>query len=160
MAELPSWDTALTFLFFLGLVAAAALFGGQWGAGQWYRELDKPSWTPPGWLFGPAWAVLYIMIAAAGFLVWQTLHEKRALLLGLWGAQLGLNALWSYIFFGRKELGLGLLEMMGLWLAIAAFIVFAWPVNPRAATLFMPYRAWSLNAAIWRRNPAQVSTSR
>lgn len=162
MAGLPSWvsDTLPTFLVFLGLVAAAAFFGGQWGAREWYRQLDKPSWTPPGWLFGPVWSLLYVMIAAAGLLVWQTPHESRPLLLGLWGAQLVLNALWSYVFFGRKELGYGLLEMMTLWLAIAAFIVMAWPVNQTASLLFMPYLAWisfaaALNAAIWLRNPAQ-----
>lgn len=162
MAGLPNWmtDALPTFLVFLGLVAAAAFFGGQWGAQGWYRNLDKPRWTPPGWLFGPVWLLLYAMIAAAGFLVWQTEHPARSLLLGLWGAQLILNALWSYVFFGRKELGFGLVEIMGLWLAIAAFIVVAWPVKQTAAILFMPYLAWvsfaaALNASIWLRNPVR-----
>jgi len=157
---MPSWISynMLTFILFLALVAAAAFFGGQWGARSWYNGLSKPRWTPPGWLFGPVWTLLYVMIAVAGMLVWNTPHENRALLLALWGAQLVLNGLWSYIFFGRRDLGLGLVEIMALWLSIAAFVVVAWPVNPLAAILFLPYLAWvsyaaALNAAIWRRNP-------
>ena len=156
---MPSWVSydMLTFILFLALVAGAAFFGGQWGAGEWYRRLSKPSWTPPSWLFAPAWTLLYVLIATAGFLIWNTGHESRTLLITLWGVQLMLNALWSYVFFGRKELGLALAELSALWLSIAAFTVVAWQVNQTASILFMPYLAWvsfagALNAIIWRRN--------
>ena len=159
---MPDWISTdlLSFFAFLGAVAAAAAFGGQWGAGPWYNALSKPSWTPPNWLFPVAWSVLYIMVAVAGWLVWRTPHPDQPLLLGLWAAQLFFNALWSYIFFGRKNLGLALAELGLLWLSIAAFTVLAWPVEPTAALLFVPYLVWvsyagALNASIWHRNAVQ-----
>lgn len=160
---MPSWVSydMLTFILFLTLVAGAAFFGGQWGANDWYRALSKPRWTPPSWLFPPVWTLLYVLIAIAGTLAWNTDHQSRTLLLALWGGQLALNALWSYIFFGRRDLAMGLAEIAALWLFIAGFIVLAWPVNQMAALLFMPYLAWvsyaaALNASIWRRNAVQA----
>jgi tryptophan-rich sensory protein len=151
----------LPFAVFVGLVIAAAAFGGQWGAGPWYNTLSKPGWTPPNWLFPIAWTVLYLMIAVAGWLIWETPHPSRTVLLAVWGGQLLLNAVWSYIFFGRKEIGLALAELSALWLLIAIFVVLAWPVNQEAALLFLPYLVWvsyagALNAAIWHRNPVKA----
>jgi tryptophan-rich sensory protein len=105
--------------------------------------------------------LLYTLMAIAGFLVWNTPHENRTVLLALWGAQLVLNALWSYIFFGARDMRLALFDIGALWLAIAAFIVTAWPVNELAAILFMPYLVWvsyatALNANIWLRNRSAV----
>jgi tryptophan-rich sensory protein len=119
--------------------------------------LSKPSWTPPNWAFPVAWTVLYLMIAIAGWLIWATPHEERSLLLALWGGQLFLNAAWSYIFFGRKDIAVALLDIAALWGLIAAFIYLAWDVNQRAAWLFLPYLLWvsyaaALNAAISARN--------
>ena len=159
---MPSWMSSnmLTFILFLALVASAAFFGGQWGAGPWYRTLSKPSWTPPDWLFPAVWTLLYVLIAIAGWLVWDTDGANRPVLLTLWAAQLVFNALWSYIFFGRRDMRLALLDIVALWLAIGAFIVLAWPVNQLAAMLFVPYFVWvsyamALNATIWMRNPAR-----
>jgi tryptophan-rich sensory protein len=159
MTELIS-SAPFSFAVFVGLVIAAAAFGGQWGAGPWYNALSKPDWTPPNWLFPVAWTVLYLMMAVAGWLIWETPHPSRPMLLTVWGAQLLLNALWSYIFFGRKDIGFALAELSGLWVLIAIFVVLAWPVNREAALLFLPYLSWvtyagALNAAIWRRNPAR-----
>ncbi len=150
----------LSFAVFVGLVIAAAAFGGQWGADPWYRALSKPSWTPPDRLFPIAWTLLYLMIAIAGWLTWETAYESRNLLLGLWGAQLVANAVWSYIFFGRKEIALAFFDIAVLWLLIAAFILLGWDVNQRASLLFVPYLIWvtyagALNASIWRRNPVR-----
>jgi len=99
------------------------------------------------------------MIAISGWLVWTTPQENRSLLIGLWAAQLVLNAGWSYIFFGRHEMALGLIDILGMWLMIAAFIVAAWLANRWAAWLFIPYLIWvsyaaALNASIWLRNSA------
>jgi tryptophan-rich sensory protein len=159
MTELIS-SAPFSFAVFVGLVIAAAAFGGQWGAGPWYNALSKPGWTPPNWLFPVAWTVLYLMMAVAGWLIWETPHSSRPVLLAVWGAQLLLNALWSYIFFERKDIGLALADLSGLWVLIAVFVVLAWPVNREAALLFLPYLAWvtyagALNAAIWRRNPVR-----
>jgi benzodiazapine receptor len=156
---MPSWVSynMLAFIIFLALVGGAAFFGGQWNNKGWYASLSKPGWTPPSWLFPPVWTLLYVLIAIAGWLVWNTPHESRTLLLALWGVQLVLNAFWSFIFFGRKQIGAALAEIAALWVAIAAFTVLAWPANHLASMLFMPYLAWvsyalALNAWIWRRN--------
>lgn len=158
---MPSWisPNILALIIFIGLVAAVAYFGGQWGADAWYRGLSKPSWTPPGWLFPPVWGVLYLMIAIAGWQIWKTPDESCNLLLGIWLAQLFFNAAWSYIFFGRHEIALAFADILVMWVLIAAFIFLAWPVNRTAAVLFIPYLAWvsyaaALNGAIWARNGA------
>jgi benzodiazapine receptor len=157
---MPDWISSDLFSFagFVGLVIAAAAFGGQWGAGPWYSALSKPSWTPPNWLFPVAWTLIYLMIAVAGWLVWEGEEPEWPVLLAVWGIQLLANAVWSYIFFGRKDVGLALADIAVLWLLIAAFIALAWDGNRLAALLFVPYLAWvgyagALNAAIWRRNP-------
>lgn len=140
---------------FLALVFAAGSSGAVFQAGPWYAGLNKPSWTPPGWLFGPVWAVLYVMIAVAGWLIWEKLGWSG--LLALWGVQLVFNAAWSWIMFGRHEIGWAFADVVALWLAVAAFILAAWPVSQTAALLFLPYLAWAtfagaLNFEVWRLN--------
>lgn len=138
----------------------AASSGGVFAPGDWYRSLNKPSWTPPDWLFPVAWTVLYIMIAAAGVLVWRA--EGFGLAMALWIGQLVLNAAWSWIMFGRKQIGLALADAGGMWVLIVAFIIFAWPVSQTASLLFLPYLAWvtvafALNLSILRLNPDAVA---
>ena len=138
------------------LVLAAALFGSQFMPGPWYEALEKPSWNPPNWLFGPVWTVLYVMIAIAGWLVWQKRGESRAPVV-MWGVQLALNALWSYLFFGAQLPGVAFAEIIVLLASILAFIVVSWRVSRAASLLFVPYAAWVgfaslLNFTIWRLN--------
>jgi tryptophan-rich sensory protein len=140
---------------FLALVFVAASSGAVFQTGEWYAQLNKPSWTPPDWAFPVAWTVLYIMIAVAGWLVWKAGGWTPAL--AIWGVGLVLNAAWSYIMFGRHDIALALVDVTGLWLATAAFIVAAWNIDVRAAYLFMPYLAWVtfagvLNYEVWRLN--------
>ncbi len=137
------------------LVLAAASTGAIFTPGEWYERLRKPSWTPPDWLFPIAWAVLYLMIAVAGWLVWKVdpLHPA----LGFWGIQLVTNAAWSWLFFGRREMGRAFADLVLMWLSIAGFILLAWPVSPLAALLFAPYLVWvsfagALNYSVWRLN--------
>ena len=142
-------------IIFLVLVGVAASTGTLVQPGPWYDALAKPAWTPPGWLFGPVWLVLYVMIAVAGWLVWR--EAGLGLLIGIWGLQLVLNMAWSWIMFGQHQIGLAFADIVAMWLAIAAFIVLAWPVQQTAALLFVPYLAWvsfaaALNFAIWRLN--------
>jgi tryptophan-rich sensory protein len=126
--------------------------------GQWYEHLRKPSWRPPNWLFAPAWAILYLMIAFSGWLVWRTVgFGGAALPLTVYFLQLGLNAAWSTIFFGMRRPDLAFLEIAMLWLSIVATIAAFHPVNAVAAWLLLPYLAWvtfaaTLNFAIWRMN--------
>ena len=140
----------------LGLTGDALPGGGE----TVLRIVGKGGKTRLAPVLPVAWTVLYLMMAVAGWLIWETPHPSRPVLLAVWGAQLLLNALWSYIFFGRKDIGLALAELSGLWVLIAVFVVLAWPVNREAALLFLPYLAWvsyagALNAAIWRRNPVR-----
>jgi tryptophan-rich sensory protein len=162
--SMPDWisSSVLSFAVFVGLVIATAAFGGQWGADPWYKMLSKPRWTPPNWLFPIAWTIIYLAIAVAGWTVWDTGEPEWPALMALWAAQLIANAIWSYIFFGRKEIGLALADIALLWVLIAAFIVLAWDGNRLAGLLFLPYLLWvsyagALNLAIWRRNPVRSS---
>ena len=106
-------------------------------------------------MFGPVWTVLYIMIAIAGWMIWRT--GDRARVLRVWGIGLVLNALWSWLFFGRHLIGAALIDIVLIWASIVTFIVVAWPRSRAASILFMPYLAWvslatALNFAIWRLN--------
>jgi translocator protein len=145
----------MTLLPFAVAVAAAAVTGSQFMPGDWYISLNKPAWTPPGWLFPIAWTILYVMIAVAGWLAWKAGGFGSAV--AIWTVGLALNALWSYVMFGRHEIGWALVNIAALWLFIALFIWTAWPLDRRAAWLFVPYLAWvsfaaALNAAIYMLN--------
>ncbi|RVT79545.1 tryptophan-rich sensory protein [Flavobacterium sufflavum] len=124
---------------------------------DWYPTLEKPSFNPPNWIFAPVWSVLYIMMGVAAGLVWDRIAYEseiiqKALLFFI--IQLGLNALWSYIFFGLHNPMLAGLEIILLWLLIyETYIQFA-KINKVAAYLLIPYLAWVsfaavLNASIW-----------
>lgn len=140
------------------LCFAAAAMGGMFMPGEWYASLKKPSWNPPGWVFGPVWTALYAMMAVAAWLVWRRggfAGQRRALTFFL--VQLALNAAWTPLFFGLHWPGVAFGEIVLLWLAIAATIASFRPVSPIAAGLLVPYLAWVsfasvLNFALWRLN--------
>ena len=141
---------------FLVVTATAATTGGLFVPGPWYLSLKKPPWTPPGWAFPVVWTILYVMIAMAGWKAWQA--QGLGLLTAIWALQLVLNAMWSWIMFGRKDIGTALVDAGGMWVTIAAFTVLAWPVSPTASALFMPYLLWVtiafvLNLRILQMNP-------
>lgn len=145
----------VSLVVFFMIVAAAASAGAVFTTGPWYEALAKPWWTPPNWLFPIAWSVLYLMIAVAGWRVWNVQGFGPALV--VWGIGLILNAAWSWIMFGRNEIGLALIDLVLMWISIVAFIVLALPVDRTAALLFAPYLVWvsyagALNFVIWLRN--------
>jgi benzodiazapine receptor len=148
-----------TLMAFIGICAVAASSGALFPPGRWYDSLRKPAWRPPNWLFGPAWTVLYAMIAVAGWLVWTTAGPgERLVPMSVYGLQLVLNAVWSGIFFGMKRMKLALGEMALLWLSIAVNIAVFWPVHKVAALMLVPYLAWvsfafMLNRALVKLNP-------
>jgi tryptophan-rich sensory protein len=150
--------TTLGLLGFLGACFVAASTGAIFKPGPWYEALAKPSWRPPNWLFPPAWAVLYILMAIAAWLVWREAGFAGApLALMLWFAQLALNAAWSWIFFGLRRMDWALADLAALWLAILATILAFAPVSAAAAWLMAPYLAWVsfagvLNLAMVRLN--------
>ena len=137
---------------------AAAATGVVFRPGDWYRQLDKPRWRPPDWLFAPVWTLLYGSIGLSGWLVWLEAGVSGAALpLSVYAVQLLLNAAWTPIFFGFHRPGLAVVEIIVLWAAILATIIMFHPVNAAAALLLVPYLAWvsfaaALNLSIWRRN--------
>lgn len=152
------WRSIAMALFFLTCVVAAAASGILWPPGEWYLALVKPSWNPPSWLFGPVWTTLYLMIAAAGWLVWRAGAPGRRAR-ALWGMQMALNALWTPVFFGAHEPLLGLVVITALWGTILAFLSASWRVSRTASLLFVPYLLWvgfaaALNGALWWMNRA------
>ena len=141
---------------FFVLTASAAITGGFFAPGPWYFDLNKPSWTPPGWAFPVVWTILYVMIAIAGWRAYQA--QGLGLLIAVWGLQLVLNAGWSWIMFGKKRIGWALVDAGGMWVSIAAFIALAWNASPISAQLFLPYLLWVtiafvLNLRILQLNP-------
>ena len=142
----------LTLILFLILVGSGGLAIGYLTVpGAWYAQLAKPAFTPPGWIFGPLWTVLYVMIAVAGWHIWRRDPGGRPM--KLWWAQMALNFLWSPVYFGAHRIGLALVFILLLLVAILAFIVLSWRQDRAAAWLFVPYAAWvafasALNASI------------
>lgn len=124
----------------------------------WYADLAKPSWNPPNWIFGPVWSTLFLSMAVAAWLIWRQKNWGGAKLpLSLFGFQLALNVLWSWLFFGLENPGMAFAEILLLWTAIAATMVAFWFRSKAAGLLFVPYLAWVtfaaiLNFTIWRLN--------
>lgn len=122
----------------------------------WYPTLVKPVFNPPNWIFAPVWTSLYIMMGIAAGLVWtsgsdETMVKKA---LGFFAIQFGLNALWSYLFFGLHNPLLALVEIVLLWLMIYETYSLFKKINTTAGYLLLPYLAWVsfatlLNASIW-----------
>ena len=136
-------------------VFITACSGAVFKPGDWYMSLNKPSWTPPGWVFPIVWTVLYIMIAYSGWLIWQA--EGFGAVFALWIVQLVLNAAWSWLFFGRRRMDQAMVDVCAMWILIAAYIILAASVSSLAALLFVPYLIWvtiaaALNWRVWQMN--------
>ena len=136
---------------------------GGWasaGAPSFYQSLTQPAWAPPAHVFGPVWTVLYLLMTLSACLLVQRVGVERArTALGLFGAQLVLNGLWSWLFF-RWHLGaVALLDIALLLVLIMATTALFWRSRPLCGWLMLPYLAWvafafALNAAVWWLNPA------
>ena len=139
----------------LALLAAAVVgvmvVGGMTTASaipDWYSAIRRPSWTPPNWVFGPAWTLLYALMTIAAWMVWR---RRRLTPIGAamaaWWIQLAFNLGWTLLFFGLRRPDLALAEIALLWLAIAATLFLFWRVRPLAGLLLVPYLAWVSYAA-------------
>lgn len=155
--EIPPVRDVAGLVAFIVLCFGASILGGRVAStefAEWYTALAKPPWTPPGWVFGPIWTVLYALMATAGWMVWRE-GSRIAVLLFL--LQLALNAVWPWIFFGLKRLDWAFYASVAMAVAILATIVAFYAVRRRAALLLVPYLAWVLFAAwlslaVWRLN--------
>ena len=127
---------------------------------EWYRTLDVPSYTPPGWLIGTVWTILYILAAGSALIVWNTFSRDLRFrwIVGLFLANAFLNAFWCYLFFTRHRIGTALVEMIFLFATVVALVVLIHPRSRCAAFLLVPYAVWVgfatfLTLSIWRLNP-------
>jgi tryptophan-rich sensory protein len=156
------WNTILGVLASVAIAQAAGIIGAFATASSvrsWYPGLEKPWFTPPNWLFGPAWITLYTLIGIAAYIVWTEGWSNPAVKTALiaYGVQLALNTAWSPAFFGLKSPSIGLAVIIPLWIAIVVTIVLFSRVSWTAAGLLIPYIAWvsyatALNFEIWRLN--------
>ena len=145
-------------LWMAACVGGGALVGYSTAGGDstWYQALAKPSWTPPSWLFGPVWTMLYAAMAVAAWRVWRRGGwSAQSAPLMAFVAQLLLNFAWSFLFFGARQIGWALIEIAALWVAIAGTIWLFRGVDRPAAWLLVPYLGWvtfatALTAAIYR----------
>lgn len=149
------WFVITFAIAFLGSIFSPA---AGTSTGVWYSQINKPSFTPPSWVFAPAWTLLYAMMAVSAWLVWKQAGFSGApAALTIFLIQLVLNFLWSWLFFGRHEIGWAFFDIVFLWMAIFATIILFWQKIPLAGALMLPYLGWvsfasALNFAIWRLN--------
>src|SRR3954470_9544233 len=148
----PRSIQALGLVGWLLVCFAAAAIGAiaSADAGAFYSQLARPSWAPPGWIFGPVWAVLYLLMALAAWLVWRDARNARVweLALGLFLAQLAANARWSWTFFAWHRGGLAFADIVLLWGLIAGTAIQFSRLKPLAGLLLVPYLAWVTFAAV------------
>ena len=122
----------------------------------WYTTLVKPNLNPPGWIFGPVWTTLYLLMGIAAFLVWNRGWSRRDVkaALGVFLLQLVLNAVWSIIFFGLESPLWALVDIALMWLAIVWTMALFYKISKPAMWLLVPYILWVsfaayLNYSIW-----------
>lgn len=155
----------------MAAIVWALVLGGAGGAlttiGPWYRNLKKPKWQPPDWLFGPAWTVILGLAAWAAVLAWEgaSAPHEHGWVIGLYGANFILHFLWSPLFFMFKRPDWALIESGFLWISVLALCVGVLPLSPLASVLLVPYLLWVsfatfLNLAILKLNrPFGLPTS-
>jgi len=160
-AERAGGSTIPSLLGWIGITAFAAAIGGAAAANsrEFYAALQRPTWAPPGSVFGPVWSVLYLLMAIAAWMVWRArrfIGARVALVVYL--VQLVLNALWTWLFFAWHQGALAFVGVVLLWLAVAMTLNLFWRVRTLAGALLVPYLAWvsfatALTFAVWRGNP-------
>lgn len=153
----PKFSLALWIVLILGLGSGMGIF---FGPDDWFQALKKPTWNPPGWVFGPAWTVLYTLM---GISVWLLRREAnlsgtgKTSAMRLFWIQLVLNLAWTPIFFGLHQPGLAFIEICLLWLAALWTALAFGKISSTAGYLLVPYLAWLsfalvLNGTIWLLN--------
>ena len=138
--------------YLIAAIIALAVAGlGAWATqlGPWYYNLKKPTWQPPDWVFGPAWTLIFALIAVSAALAWEHSPDnlKRIWVVALFAINGLLNILWSVLFFTLKHPNWALLEVIFLWLSIVALIALVMPISTLASWLLVPYLVWVAFAA-------------
>jgi len=149
----------LAFMVLFVLVFSVSYLGSlatDSAVGSWYRQVERPFWTPPSWIFAPVWTTLYLLMTISAWMVWRQMG-KLGWPLWLFGIHLFLNLLWSILFFGLQLPGWAFLEILLLVVAIVLVQFSFAPIHRKAAMLLIPYLVWvvyasTLNGAIWLMN--------
>ena len=145
--------------FALGAAAAGIGAAASIDASTFYAQLARPAWAPPASAFGPVWTVLYLLMGLAAWLVWRESGAPRLrTALTLFVVQLGVNALWSWLFFAWRKGAFAFAEVLVLLVLIAATIAVFWRISRLAGALMVPYLAWvclatALTWSVWQNNP-------
>jgi tryptophan-rich sensory protein len=148
----------VSVLFTVGIGSLGGLFTMSEIQG-WYAGLQKPSFNPPNWLFGPVWSMLYLLMGISFYLIWkQPVSTVRNVGLILFVIQFILNFFWSILFFNQHMIAAALLEMVFMWIFILLTMIWFAKLSRTAAWLLLPYLCWVsfatvLTAAIWKLNP-------
>lgn len=154
------FGSLIVLLVSLLLVGLTAMTGARFRPDGWYRELRKPTWTPPDIAFPIAWGILYVLMAIAAWRIYMADESAwRTASLAAYTLQLLVNAAWSWLFFGRKQIVAALADIVMLLALITIAIALFFQVNTLAAWLMVPYWLWvalalALNANIVRLNKA------
>lgn len=137
----------------IGLPLAAGAIAGMFTTSEingWFQTIEKPSWQPPNWVFGPVWTALYILMGLSFYLIWTTKAPpvQKRMAITLWLIQLVFNFFWSYIFFKQKQIDWALAEILILWFFILLTIIYFGRINKLAAWLMVPYISWVTFASL------------
>jgi len=122
---------------------------------EWYQYLEKPVFSPPNWIFGPMWTLLYILMGVGLFLILETEKNKlRDKAVKVFAIQLVFNFVWSFLFFEFRLVGVAFFEILLIWVSVIWMITSFYPINKKAALLQIPYLLWvsfasALNGAVW-----------
>lgn len=155
----------LSLVVWIGVVFLASVIGSlatSSGLQEWYGTLEKPSFQPPNWIFGPVWSCLYLMMAISAWIIWRKRNQPSNrsaanFFVAVFGIQLVLNVLWSVIFFGYQSPSWAFFEICILWCAIATTVFLAYRQSVWSGHLLVPYLGWAsfalvLNLSIWQLN--------
>ncbi|MBP8034317.1 MAG: tryptophan-rich sensory protein [Bacteroidia bacterium] len=142
-------------IFSMLLVGGIGGFATATSITTWYAEINKPSFNPPNYLFGPVWTTLYILMGISIYMILQSPKtELRKKAIVIFCIQLLLNFCWSFIFFKFQLLGLAFIEIILMWASILTMIIVFFEINKKAALIQIPYLLWVsfasvLNGSIW-----------
>ncbi|TFV95751.1 tryptophan-rich sensory protein [Algoriphagus kandeliae] len=151
---MPNWLKLIISLALPQIVGGTGAYFTITSIGSWYQTINKPSFNPPNWLFGPVWTTLYILMGIACYLIWKSDHPQKKSLLTLYFVQLALNGIWSPAFFGMESPPLGLIIILPLLVLIIFCVKKFRVISPWASGLMIPYLLWVsfasvLNFSIW-----------
>lgn len=142
MSKLQIIKLIVSIIVPLGLGSIAGIFTAQ-SVPEWYATLNRPSFNPPNWIFGPVWTMLYILMGISLFLIWKLeISKERNLAILVFMLQLLLNFGWIFIFFYFNMIGLALIEIILLWIFIVIMLVLFYKIKPIAAYINIPYLLW------------------